>query len=270
LFYGKNHTDSLRSEVEDRKKMNDKFKVQINELQKKLFEIENSDLNNGENNDIIGNINSNTNTNRNTNRNNSSFSINHSANINILSTKKVKNFTNLIIKSSISLFFEQIYRPKSTPRSSRGTPMSKKIIKKVSNEIKEAEEEESEDYYDDETDEEFNEKMKNINKKNPNDTEEMKLYKKENRKLLYRFEDALAEIEELKQKMIIIEEVVAKKQNELYNSLKNKFETLICDFNLSNKNKDSLCSFLKLMSYSEDEINNLLSHKQKGFLGFFK
>jgi SUMO ligase MMS21 Smc5/6 complex component len=70
--------------------------------------------------------------------------------------------------------------------------------------------------------------------------------------------------------MIIIEEVVAKKQNELYNSLKNKFETLICDFNLSNKNKDSLCSFLKLMSYSEDEINNLLSHKQKGFLGFFK
>ena len=266
----KNQTERLRSEVEDRKKMNDQFKVQINELQKKLFEMENSDLNNGDNNDNIGNINSNTNTNRNTHRNNSSFSINHSTNLNILSAKKAKNFTNLIIKSTISLFFEQIYRPKSTPRSSRGTPMSKKIIKKVSNDIKEAEEEESEDYYDDETDDEFNEKMKNINKKNPNDTEEMKLYKKENRKLLYRFEDALAEIEELKQKMIIIEEVVAKKQNELYNSLKNKFETLICDFNLSNKNKDSLYTFLKLMSYSEDEINNLLSRKQKGFLGFFK
>ena len=52
--------------------------------------MENSDLNNGDNNDIIGNINSNTNTNRNTNRNNSSFSINHSANINIIYEKSKK------------------------------------------------------------------------------------------------------------------------------------------------------------------------------------
>ena len=148
--------------------------------------------------------------------------------------------------------------------------MSKKIVKKVSNEIKEDEEEDSEDFYDDETDEEFNEKMKKINKKNPNDTEEIKLYKKENRKMLYRYEDALDEINELKQKMIKIEEIVVKKQNELYNSLKITFETLIGDFNLSNKNRDSLCSFLKLMNYSEDEINNLLSRKQKGLLGFFK
>ena len=144
------------------------------------------------------------------------------------------------------------------------------MIKKVSNEIKEDEEEESEDYYDDETDEEFNEKIKKLNKKNPKDSEEMKYYKKENRKMLYRLEDALDEIEELKQKMIKIEEIVTKKQNELYNSLKKNFENLIVDFNLSNKNRDALCLFLKIMNYTEDEINNLLSRKQKGLLGFFK
>ena len=148
--------------------------------------------------------------------------------------------------------------------------MAKKISKKISNEIKDDEEEDSEDYYDDETDEEFNEKMKKINQKNPNDNEEMKLYKKENRKMLYRLEDALDENDELKQKMIKIEEIVTKKQNELYNSLKINFETLFGDFNLTNKNKDSLNYFLKLMNFSQEEINNLLSRKQKGLLGFFK
>ena len=173
-------------------------------------------------------------------------------------------------KSCEELFIEQIYKPKSTPRSSRGTPMTKKISKKISNEIKDEEEEDSEDYYDDETDEEFNEKMKKINQKNPNDNEEMKLYKKENRKMLYRLEDALDENDELKRKMIKIEEIVTKKQNELYNSLRTNFEALIGDFNLTNKNRDSLGNFLKTMNYSQEEINSLLSRKQKGLLGFFK
>ena len=246
--------------------MNDEYKVQINELQRKLFQMENSDLNN----DDINDNNNENNSNININKNNTSFSINHSTNINIISSNNNQKFKNLFMKSTISLFFEQVYKPRSTPRSSRGTPMAKKLIKKVSNEIKEDEEEESEDYYDDETDEEFNEKMKKLNKKNPKDSEEMKHYKKENRKMLYRLEDALDEIEELKQKMIKIEEIVTKKQNELYNSLKKNFENLIVDFNLSNKNRDALCLFLKIMNYTEDEINNLLTRKQKGLLGFFK
>ena len=112
--------------------------------------------------------------------------------------------------------------------------------------------------------------MKKLNQKNPNDSEEMKKYKKENRKMLYRLEEALDEIDELKQKMIKIEEIVTKKQNELFNALKTGFEAIIGDFNLTNKNKDSLNYFLKLMNFSNDEINNLLYRKQKGLLGFFK
>ena len=50
--------------------MNDQFKVQINELQKKLFEMENSDINNVDINDNNGS----TNRNLNININNSSFS----------------------------------------------------------------------------------------------------------------------------------------------------------------------------------------------------
>ena len=197
-------------------------------------------------------------------KNTTSFSINHLTDVIIFSNKKHKKFLNLIIKSNGELFIEKKYKPKSTPRSSRGTP----IAKKTNN--KDEEEEESEDYIDDETDEEFNEKMKKINQKNPKDNEEMKLYKKENRKMLYRLEDALEDNNELKQKMITIEKIVTKKQNELYKSLKGTFETLVGDFNLTNKNKDSLNYFLKLMNYSQDEINKLLSKKQKGLLGFFK
>ena len=256
----KNQTERLRNEVEDRTKMNDQFKSQITELQKKLFEIQNSDLEN----DNFNNDSMNININNSKSKNTTSFSINHLTDVIIFSNKKHKKFLNLIIKSNGELFIEQIYKPKSTPRSSRGTP----IAKKTNN--KDEEEEESEDYIDDETDEEFNEKMKKINQKNPKDNEEMKLYKKENRKMLYRLEDALEDNNELKQKMITIEKIVTKKQNELYNSLKGTFETLVGDFNLTNKNKDSLNYFLKLMNYSQDEINKLLSKKQKGLLGFFK
>jgi hypothetical protein len=255
-------TERLRNEVEDRRKMNEQFKGQITELQKKLFEMQNSDFVNDNNDNNNESINSKS-------KDATSFKINHSIDINILANKN-KKFNNLNIKSEIDLFLEQIYRPRSTPRSSRGTPMTKKVTKKTSNEIKEDEEEESEDYYDDETDEEFNEKMEKLNQKNPNDSKEMKLYKKENRKMLYRLEDALSENQELKQKMIKIEEIVTKKQNELYNNLKTNFEILLGDFNLTNKNRNTLNYFLKLINCSEDEISNLLSKKQKGLLGFFK
>ena len=241
--------------------MNEQFKGQITELQKKIFEIQNSDFDNDNNNTE--------NVNNSKSKNNISFKINHSIDINILSNNNNKTFKNLNIKAEINLFLEQIYKPKSTPRSSRGTPMAKKICKKVSNEIND-EEEESEDYYDDETDEEFIEKMEKLNQKNPKESKEMKLYKKENRKMLYRLEDALTENQELKQKMITIEEIVTKKQNEYNESLKMSFEKLLGDFNLTNKNKNALNSFLKLINCSEIEINNLLSKKQKGLLGFFK
>ena len=109
-------------------------------------------------------------------------------------------------------------------------------LKRLYAEIKDVEEDDSEEYYDDdETDEEFNEKMKKLNEKNPNDSEQMKFYKKENRKMLYRLEDALAENNELQKKLIKIEEIVVKKQNELYSELKKGFEILINDFNLTNK-----------------------------------
>ena len=112
--------------------------------------------------------------------------------------------------------------------------------------------------------------MKKLNEKNPNDSEQMKFYKKENRKMLYRLEDALAENDELQKKLIKIEEIVVKKQNELYSQLKKGFEILINDFNFTNKNRDIFISFLKLMNFSDEEINNLIAKKQKGLLGFFK
>ena len=271
----KNQTERLRNEVEDRRKMNDKYKDQISELQKKIFQMQNSDYDND--------INESMNNNYNNDRNILSMSVGQSNDINLLSPKNLisnNKFTNLTINSVSTLVIEQNYKPKFTPRSNRSnrsnrskkeTPSSaKKVIKKISGEIKEDAEDDSEEYYDDETDEEFNEKMKKLNQKNPNDTEEMKLYKKENRKMLYRLEDALDQINELKQKMIKIEQIVNQKQNELYNSLKNYFKILIDDFNITNKNRESLNEFLKLVNYSDDEINNLLSKKQKGLLGFFK
>ena len=270
----KNQTERLKSEVENRKKMNDNYKSQISELQRKIFEMQNSEENDINNESI----------NKDIKDRNSVFSINHSTDLNIFSSRNLpvfleKKFTNLVSKPTITLFIESKYKPRmtprstprGTPRSNRGTPsLAKKTEKKISGEIKDVEEDDSEEYYDDETDEEFNEKMKKLNEKNPNDSEQMKLYKKENRKMLYRLEDALAENEELQKKLIKIEEIVVKKQNELYSQLKKGFEILINDFNFTNKNRDILNSFLKLMNFSDEEINNLIAKKQKGLLGFFK
>ena len=270
----KNQTERLKSEVENRKKMNDDYKSQISELKKKIFEMQNSEENDINNESI----------NKDIKDRNSIFSINRSTDLNIFSSRNLpilleKKFTNLVSKPTITLFIESKYKPRmtprstprGTPRSNRGTPsLTKKTEKKTSGEIKEIEEDDSEEYYDDETDEEFNEKMKKLNEKNPNDSEQMKLYKKENRKMLYRLEDALAENDELQKKLIKIEEIVVKKQNELYSQLKKGFEILINDFNFTNKNRDKFNSFLKLMNFSDEEINNFIAKKQKGLLGFFK
>ena len=137
---------------------------------------------------------------------------------------------------------------------------------KSKNEKKDDEEENEEDedfYEDDENEEEFLEKMKNLNKKRKDDDSEMELYRKENRKMLARLEDALDDKDELTQKMKQIEELVAKQQNELYSSLKKYFSRILSDLNISNKNEENIKKFMKVMLFSEEDINSVISSKPK-------
>ena len=81
-----------------------------------------------------------------------------------------------------------------------------------------------------------------------------------------RLEDALDDNDDLKEKMLKIEEVVKTKQKELYTTLKINFCTLINDFNLNQTNKNSLILFMKLIQFSDDEITNyynILKKKKK-------
>ena len=121
---------------------------------------------------------------------------------------------------------------------------------------------EDEEEEDEETDEEFIIKMKKINKLNPNDKYEMKIYKKENRRMLLRYEDALDENNELKKKMIKIEEIVINKQNELYNNLKKGFKALLNFLNINNKSKDKIIYFLNLIQFSQQEIKIMIDSKK--------
>ena len=138
--------------------------------------------------------------------------------------------------------------------------------KKSKNENKDDEEEneEDEDFYDeDENIDEFIEKMKKLNHKKKDDNEEMNVYRKENRKMLARFEDALDENDELKDKMIKIEQLVTKKQNELFSSLKTYFKNMLSDFNITNNNKEKIISFMKLIQFSDEEMNYIISNNIK-------
>ena len=110
--------------------------------------------------------------------------------------------------------------------------------------------------------------MIKLNKKRKDDHEEMKTDLRENRKLMARFEDALDEIDELKQKMNKIEETIAKKLNEIYSSLKKYFISFITDVSISNNNKENIICFLKLMQFSDDEINSIINRKSKKNLQF--
>ena len=121
---------------------------------------------------------------------------------------------------------------------------------------------EDEEEEDEETDEEFIIKMKKINKLNANDKYEMKIYKKENRRMLIRYEDALDENNELKKKMIKIEEIVINKQNELYNNLKKGFKALLNFLNINNKSKDKIIYFLNLIQFSQQEIKIMIDSKK--------
>ena len=96
----------------------------------------------------------------------------------------------------------------------------------------------------------------------------MKIYRKENRKLIIRYEDALDKIEELKEKMVKIEEVVTKKDNELYSSLKKYFNIILSDFNITNKNEKNIMCFMNLIQFFDDGIIFIISFKFKKNLQF--
>ena len=115
---------------------------------------------------------------------------------------------------------------------------------------------------DDITDEEFIIKLKKLNEVNINDNYKIKLYKKENIKLIQRYEDALDENHELKKKMILIEEIVINKQNELYNNLKKGFKDLLLFININNKSKAKIIYFLNLIQFSEQEIKIIIEKKK--------
>ena len=115
---------------------------------------------------------------------------------------------------------------------------------------------------DEDTDEEFIIKLKSINEYKISDNKETKLYKKENRKLIHRYEDALDENHELKKKMILIEEIVINKQNELYNNLKKGFKDLMIFININNKSKAKIIYFLNLIQFTEQEIKVIMGKKR--------
>ena len=124
---------------------------------------------------------------------------------------------------------------------------------------------EEEDDDDEENDEDFLLKIKKINKYRNNDSYEMKIYKKENKKLIRRYEDvlyALDENDELKKKMILIEKIVVNKQNELYYNLQRGFKSLLSFLTINNKSKDKVISFLSLIQFTEQEIKIIINTKK--------
>ena len=137
------------------------------------------------------------------------------------------------------------------------------IKPKLSNNEKNVKDNFSDDEEDDEdTDEEFIIKIKKWNEIKINDIYEMKLLKKENKKLIHRYEDALDDNHELKKKMILIEEIVINKQNELYNNLKKGFKDLLIFLNINNKSKGKIIYFLNLIQFSEQEIKVIIGKKK--------
>ena len=187
--------------------MNEQYKEQIANLQKKIFEYENS-------------------------------------------TKESDNLKEKNLKeiSEIKMCFE-----------------GNKLENKTNDEIKSEDdmEEEEEEISEDENNniDEFLEKMKKLNHKRKHDNENMKAFRKENRKMINKFLDTLDENDELKEKMKKIEELMIKKDNELYFNLKKYFKSILPGFKITNNNKNSIISIMKLMQFSMDEINSFLSFK---------
>ena len=224
---------NMKEEIQERIRKHEQLSKDYSELQKKLFEIENK--------------------NKNTQ---GKFSIENTIKFDINSKNLKKFLDNLEKISEIVLFFEK--NLKNSQHSKRKQSAS------VSAGGDECEEDEELDLNEDE--EIFLNRVKALNKALKKDSDEMKNFKKENRKIIMRLEDALDDNDDLKEKMLKIEEVVNKKQNELYTTLKINFCTLINDFNLNQTNKNSLILFMKLIQFSDDEITNyynILKKKKK-------
>ena len=77
--------------------------------------------------------------------------------------------------------------------------------------------------------------------------------------MINKFIDTLDENDELKEKLGKIEELVIKKDNELYFNLKKYFINILPDFKITNNNRSIIISFMKLMQFSTDEINSKFS-----------
>ena len=160
---------------------------------------------------------------------------------------KKTNFDINVLKkiSEIQIFYED--------KKTAG-PMRKKS--RNENKDDEEENEEDEDFNDDdENEEEFLEKIKKLNHKKKGDNKEMIAYRKENRKLLARYEYSLDEIDELKEKMKKIEELISQSQN----NLKIQFQNILSFVTISNKGKGNVIQFMKSMQFSDEEINYLIS-----------
>ena len=228
----------MKEEIQERIRKNEQLSKDYSELQKKLFEIENKD-----------------NITPRGKKTPEKFSIENVIKFDI--SANIKKFLNNLEKiSEIILFFE-----KSLKNSQH---LKRKPSVSISAGGDECEEDEELDLNEDE--EIFLNRVKGLNKNRENDSEEMKKFKKENRKTILRLEDALDEVDDLKDKMIKIEEIVNKKQSELYNALKKNFSNILNDFNLNQSNKNSFILFMKLIQFSDSEINNyynILKKKNK-------
>ena len=226
--------EKLNKENNEKSKINDSYKEQINNLQIRLSSLENSISLKQKN-----------------------ISINKISNFNFIPKEKPLPNINLTEKNEISLtFIPSIIIPKKKSKNISNINDNISIEESI-------EEEESEDFYDYENEDnsEFIKRLKKINKKNKSDNDEMKLFRKENRKLIYKLEDTLDEVDELKEKMDKIEKLVAEKQGQLYNSLKKYFSRILIDFNitLNNENKENFIYFMKLIQFSDEEIKNIIS-----------
>ena len=62
--------------------------------------------------------------------------------------------------------------------------------------------------------------------------------------------------------MILIEEIVINKQNELYNNLKKGFKDLMIFININNKSKAKIIYFLNLIQFTEQEIKVIMGMKR--------
>ena len=218
----KTEIEKLKNEIKDKANMNEQLSKEMSILQKKMENMESTYANGG---------------------NGAEIPIKNGVNDEKGEICE-KKFKNLEKKLNIILFIES---------------NNKWEYNENYNGVDDYEDEEEED---EETDEEFIIKMKKINKSNVNDKYEMKIYKKENRRMLIRYEDALDENNELKKKMIKIEEIVINKQNELYNNLKKGFKALLNYLNINNKSKDKIIYFLNLIQFSQQEIKIMIDSKK--------